>query len=134
VISTENKNDIHSLSDSESTSSLTSTSSFKSEKIEAEKNTIITLEDCSVIYFSGYLAYKCIKKFNCEVCKVNLTSEKNLNNKNQILLIYKNYPDINKDAGLMAPSISLNNVIDRALNIFENIFEQIQHKKKSKKN
>ena len=65
VIRSEMMND--SLYDSESVFSLPSISS--PEKLKAhktEKNESITL-DWSVTYF--YLAYKCIEKFNCEICK-----------------------------------------------------------------
>jgi hypothetical protein len=97
-------------------------------------NKTITLEDCSVTYFSGYLAYKCLKKFNCIECKINLIIEKNLNDKNQILLIHKNYSDIEKYTGLMAPSNQLNHIIDRTLSMFETTFKKFQHKKKLKSN
>uniref|UniRef100_A0A2S2P4P3 Transposable element P transposase n=1 Tax=Schizaphis graminum TaxID=13262 RepID=A0A2S2P4P3_SCHGA len=57
-----------SLSDTESISSLPSISSPKKLKVhETEKKKSITLEDCSVTYFSGYLAYKCIAKFDCKM-------------------------------------------------------------------
>ena len=60
--------------------------------VQENLNTIpVTLEDCSVTYFAGYLALKCIKKFNCEYCKDQLIIEKDLNDKNQILIINKNY-------------------------------------------
>jgi len=66
------------------------------------------------------------------MCKANLESTKNMNNQNQLLILYKNYPDINKDAGLKAPTNFFNSIIDRALCIFENIFPKIQHQKKLK--
>lgn len=90
----------------------------------------ITLEDCSVTYFAGYLAYKCNKKFNCHKCQNNLFTDKNLNEKRQLLLINKNYSSFDQDGGLKAPSFSLNKIINRALEIFENNFVKIQHKKK----
>lgn len=109
------KNDTNSLSDSDSVTSLLSTSSSENSITnKIEKNKLITLENCSVTYFSGYLAYKCIEKFNCEMCKLNLISKKNLTEKNQLLLIYKNYSDINKDSGLKVQSDSLKNIINRA--------------------
>jgi hypothetical protein len=52
-----------------------------------------------------------------------------LSDKNQILLILKNYSDIEKHTGLMAPSDQLNHVIDRTLSIFETTFQKFQHKK-----
>lgn len=40
-----------------------------------------TLEDCSRIYFVGYLAKKCIEKFLCENCMVSLTINSKLEKK-----------------------------------------------------
>jgi len=79
------------------------------------------LEDCSVTYFAGYLAYKCIKKFNCHFCQNIFLTSKDLNEKNQILLINKNYSSFeNNNTGLKAPSISFNEIINHSLDIFEN--------------
>lgn len=55
-----------------------------------------------------------------------------MNSKNQLLILFKNYPDTNKDGGLKAPTEYFNSIIDRALYIFENIFSIIQHQKKIK--
>lgn len=35
-----------------------------------------SLETCSVVYFAGYLAKKCVDRFPCEDCKINLTKKK----------------------------------------------------------
>jgi len=57
-------------SDSNSESSVNDTDISVPEDL----NTIsVTLEDCSVTYFAGYLAFKCINKFDCEYCKGELT-------------------------------------------------------------
>jgi len=96
-------------------------------------NTIpVTLEDCSVTYFAGYLALKCIKKFNCEYCKDQLIIEKDLNDKNQILIINKNYSSFN--TGLKAPAKIFNDIIDNILNNFENNFNNVKHRKKIRNN
>lgn len=131
VIRSEMMND--SLSDAESVSSLPSISSPKKLNVKAhktEKNKSITLEDCSVTYFSGYLAYKCIDKFNCEMYKKSLVTTKNMNSKNQLLILLKNYPDTNKDGGFKAPTEYFNSITDRPLSIFENSFSIIQQQKK----
>ncbi|KAE9528673.1 hypothetical protein AGLY_012248 [Aphis glycines] len=98
--------------------------------VPEDLNTIsVTLEDYSVTYFAGYLAFKCIKKFNCEYCKGELIIEKDLNDKNQMLIINKNYSSFN--TGLKAPTEMLNSIIDTILNIFEKNFDNVKHKKKS---
>lgn len=62
----------------------------------------------------------------------HLTTKKDLNDKNQSLLVHKNYSDIDKDTGLKAPSDELKNIIEHALEIFEKKFGKIQHTKKLK--
>lgn len=116
-----------SCSDTESIiSSNSSTLPFDQNQI-----TKVTLEDCSVTYFAGYLAYKCIKKFNCHFCQNNFLTSKDLNEKNQILLINKNYSSFENDnTGLKAPSISFNKIINQSLDIFEKYFENYSFKKK----
>lgn len=96
---------------------------------------LITLEDCSVVYFSGYLAHKCIAKFNCENCKNSLLTNKDINDKKQMLLLNKNYTTSEVDcneSGLKAPSTEFNNVINKALNIFEKNIDNILYKRKIK--
>lgn len=117
-------------SDTPSSSSSSSPIKIISEKCDTKKiNETIALEDCSVSYFSGYLAYKFIKKFDCIDCKRNLIIDKSLNDKNQILLIHKNYSDIEKHTGLMEPSDQLNHIIDRTLNIFEKYLKNFNTRK-----
>jgi hypothetical protein len=67
--------DERSETSSDSNSSFLSSSSIAiiPEKCETISIQETTLEDCCVTYFSGYLAYKCMKKFNCIDCKINLT-------------------------------------------------------------
>lgn len=42
----------------------------------------VNLEECSVVYFAGYLAKRCIDFFQCKNCEANLTTKKNLNEPN----------------------------------------------------
>lgn len=78
-----------------------------------------------------YLAYKCIKKFNCHFCQNNFLTSKDLNEKNQTLLINKNYSSFENDnIGLKAHSISFNKIINHSLDIFEKYFETYSYKKK----
>ncbi|KAL4148879.1 hypothetical protein QTP88_003024 [Uroleucon formosanum] len=116
-------------SDDESSISLSS-SDNKLKRIDEIQTNRITLEDCSVTYFAGYLIYKCYKKFNCQNCQNNLQTNKNLNDKNQLLLINKNYSSCQNDIALKAPSINFNKIINRVLEIFEKHFDKIQYKKK----
>ncbi|KAL4126427.1 hypothetical protein QTP88_010649 [Uroleucon formosanum] len=64
-----------------------------------------SLETCTVVYFSGYLANKCLEKFKCVDCYSNLITEKDLNDKNQLLLTYKTFDNIfTNTKGLKMPS------------------------------
>lgn len=111
--------------------SVNSTSTSNSSNEEYSESTV-SLEDCSVTYFAGYLAFKCIKKFNCKYCECQLVTEKLLDEKNQLLILNKNYSSL--DTGLKAPTKDFNNIIDRILNIFEKKFDNLQHRKKIRQN
>lgn len=99
--------------------------------LEAESTTVLdcTLENCSVVYFAGYLAKRCIDHFQCENCKNILVDNNNIhNNSNEILLKHKTFEQIDYlsyDKGLKKPSIWLINICKISLNIFMNTFETI---------
>jgi hypothetical protein len=44
-----------------------------------------------------------MKKFNCNHCQLELFTDKNLNDKKQLLLLNKNYTSIYNESGLKAP-------------------------------
>ncbi|KAF0748913.1 Transposable element P transposase [Aphis craccivora] len=86
--------------------------------------------DCSVTYFSGYLRYKCYKKFNCHYCQNNLQTNNNLNDKNKLLLIHKNYSSYQNDIAFTAPSIDFNKIINPYWTFLKNILIKFCTKKK----
>lgn len=95
------------------------------------ENNIDTLESCSTVYFAGYLAKKCLDMFSCSECTSSLIiREKNLNDKSQLLILYKTYDHIEQTQGLKSPSIHLINVTKICLNVFKNLFSKIRHGKK----
>ncbi|KAL4112508.1 hypothetical protein QTP88_016280 [Uroleucon formosanum] len=96
--------------------SINSTTSSNSSSEKYSKSTV-SLENFSVTYFAGYLAFKCIKKINCKYCECELITEKLLDEKNQLLVLNKNYFSL--DTGLKAPTKDFNNIIDRILNILK---------------
>jgi hypothetical protein len=91
---------------------------------------MITLEDCSVTYCAEYLIYKCYKKLDCHHYQNNLQTNKNLNDKNQLLLINKNSSSYQNDIALKASSINFNKIVNLVLGIFEKHYDKIQYKKK----
>lgn len=71
-----------------------------------------TLEDCSIAYFAGYLAKKCIEKYNCQKCITNLLKhEEILTDPKQMLILNKNYGV--KELALKAPSEMLYEIVKK---------------------
>jgi len=54
----------------------TSSSSSSESELENIENTKTTLEDCSITYFSGYLAKRCVDNLNCTYCKNIMLTDK----------------------------------------------------------
>lgn len=78
------RSSISSDSDTEYISNISFSSSISTDEGSINNENIIndvTLEDCSVTYFAGYLGYKCMKKFDCNHCQNELFIDKNLNDK-----------------------------------------------------
>lgn len=109
----------------ESSSTSTSTPTITSDRSE-------TLEDCSLSYFAGYLAYKCYKEFNCETCDELFTQDVNIFEKNQLLIITKLY-DTSVTAGLKAHSKMFRKIIDVAVRTFEKYYHLLSFKKQLSK-
>lgn len=51
----------------------------------------ITLEECSITYFTGYLAKSTLTKHKCQECQKNLVKELNLEDQKQLLILNKSY-------------------------------------------
>ncbi|CAI6348061.1 unnamed protein product [Macrosiphum euphorbiae] len=111
----------------ESVSSFSETSGSPKTTFEA---TPISLETCSITYFAGYLAKKCIQKFNCEMCKLNLITKTNKNDENQLLLHNKTYDYTDQGYGLKAPTNILLDISTICLNVFKNNFDEMKCNKK----
>lgn len=90
----------------------------------------ISLETCSITYFAGYLAQKCLQKFNCEMCKFNLIKKTNINDENQLLLLNKTYDYIDEGYGLKTPTNILIDVSTIFLKVFKNNFDEMKCDKK----
>lgn len=88
-----------------------------------------TLETCSIIYFGGYLAKKCVEKFNCTSCDL-IKPKENLCDEKQLLLIFKTYGHVSASQGLKAPSDNLIKIVTLCLNVFEKKISKIMIEKK----
>lgn len=98
--------------------------------LENGNNIVVpSLEACSIVYLSGYLANKCLEKFKCEVCRSSLITQRHLNDSNQILILHKTYDHIDKNYCLKYPSQELVEISTLCLEIFNNTFCHIQSDK-----
>lgn len=122
VSPTDNKNCNETDSDSSSSSTSNSSPLTKMNKL--------SLETCSVTYFSGYLAKNCLDKFVCSDCELNLTlSKTNLNDESLLLLMYKTFDHVDPIQGLKAPSNQLLEIVKICLDDFEKKFPKINSSK-----
>lgn len=81
----------------------------------------LSLEMCSITYFSGYLAKKCFDKFHCGNCKLFKPNE-HLTDTKVLLIIHKSFDHVQQSQGLKAPSDELTQIVTICLNIFKNTF------------
>lgn len=110
--------------------SFTSESEF-TDMTDTETVKKVNLEECSVVYFAGYLAKRCIDFFQCKNCEANLTTEKNLNEPNQLLILLKTfeYVEENCSQGLKNPSSLLILICNISLEVFKKLFDEIKSEK-----
>lgn len=86
-----------------------------------------TLQTCSEVYFTGYLAKKCLSKFTCLECQLNLiNSNKNLDNQQDLLIMYKTYGHVGPTQGLKAPSDNLLSISKICFEIFLNNYSHLK--------
>jgi len=92
------------------------------------ENTKTTLEDCSITYFAGYLAKRCVDNFNCTYCKNIMLTDKEDIDQNKMLILYKTFKHIDplSTGGLKMPTNWQINVCRISLKIFENHFQNIK--------
>lgn len=88
-----------------------------------------SLEDCSIMYFSGYLFKKCFDKFKCKDCKITLSEERELINEHDILLFFKSF-NINNPCSLKVPSQLLWTVTKISMKLFSKRFNKILSNRK----
>lgn len=123
--------------DSDESANPSSSSSNNGSDYGDNNGASVSLEDCAINYFAGYLAKKCIEHFKCKECENLLTCDSLLIDKNQLLILYKTYDNINNYnntmEGLKAPSKQFCSIITKCLRIFENNFIKIYHKKSIRK-
>lgn len=92
-------------------------------------NNHISLENCSVKYFSGALLNKCMRKFKCVKCEEQLQIKKTDLSRNHHLIYNRNYSNITKNNGLKAPHDLFYEIIYISSTIFEKVFSAIYEEK-----
>jgi len=92
-------------------------------KIATDSNDLkLSLEDCAVSYYAGYLLKVTNNKFSCIKCFSDLQNEtKLLTDSNQLLILYKNY-GLTKTF-LTCPSTELECVVKKSMDVFVNMFK-----------
>lgn len=106
-----------------SSTSLTSSTELKPK--------VTTLEECSIIYFAGYLAKRAIEHFNCTNCEKNLITQDLINEPNQLLITFKTFEHLNNtyNKGLKKPTSLQILICNTGLNIFSKMFALIKSEK-----
>jgi hypothetical protein len=94
------------------------------------KPKVTTLEECSIIYFAGYLAKRAIQHFNCTNCEKNLITQ-DINEPNQLLITFKTFEHLNNiyNKGLKKPTSLQILICNTGLNVFSNMFALIKSEK-----
>lgn len=68
-----------------------SISSSSSEEMDELIECNVTLEDCAITYFAGYICAKVISKFTCDECKKKLTLDEPVKDKNYCFILNKTF-------------------------------------------
>lgn len=91
----------------------------------------VTLEECSITYFAGYLGRSSTNKYKCQRCTENLFQDISLDDPKQILILNKTY-DCSNSVGLKMPSDNLLKLVQLAIDCFNKHFKSNIHCKKIK--
>ena len=77
------------------------------QSYENEVEQVTDLQHCAKNHVAGYLAYKCLNKFQCSNCEKELVdNDRDLNSQIDLILLWKAYPPLKGKAcgGLKAPT------------------------------
>lgn len=118
------ENELNNTSSEDSSSTCSTLSTGLKEKIT-------TLEECSIVYFAGVLAKRCIEHFNCTYCENNLLTKDIINEPNQLLITFKTFEHIHDtyNKGLQKPSSLQILICNIGLNVFSKMFTVIKSEK-----
>lgn len=91
---------------------------------------MISLENSSNTYFAGYLAMKCLLKFNCSHCKEFMVKSDNIPNKLEYFIFCKNYDSKTSELHLKLPTTAITEFVISSQKILSQILEKNLIKKK----
>lgn len=129
------KHNIEDFNESSDSSSSVSSVSLSYTPITGESDIgytpIVTLEQCSNTYFSGYLGKKCVEKFKCRLCENVMLKETNDEqfNEKEFLIFCKNYDSQSSNLFLRRPTDLFEKFISHAQIIIKKMVEKMPHKK-----
>lgn len=97
--------------------------------LEISVNRKITLQDCSEMYFAGYLVKKLLEKFNCDNCSKSLQmcETDDINDPRQLLILNKTYSQNNTVTKLKKPSPQITDFVSKSLIILQNKIDKKPH-------
>jgi hypothetical protein len=104
-------------------SSIASETSSSSTDNVTSVNTV-SLEECAVVYFAGYLIKKCLQHFKCYQCKTVFEEASYLSEDNRLLHFYKNY-SIEKPCALKNPSSEMISFTKTGMNVVANYLKTL---------
>lgn len=78
---------------------------------------------------AGYIAKVCLDKFNCESCRKEITVESQLEDLNELLILYRSYNLKEGLSPLKTPSPAMVAVTNIILSLFAERFPEVQHHK-----
>ncbi|KAF5294878.1 hypothetical protein FQR65_LT10676 [Abscondita terminalis] len=83
---------------------------------------IVKLESSSIVYFAGYLAFKQLKEYECEICTEKMIeSERELFCNNELYLMRRDY-GTEQIKFLKRPTDSFVDFVSHLLNVFNSLF------------
>lgn len=92
----------------------------------------VSLEECSILYFAGYLAKRCIDNFKCQNCELSIVEQNILNGPNQLLITFKTFENISNPNthGLKKSSNYFVSLCKIGLNIFARMLNDTKSEKR----
>lgn len=113
--------------DIDSTNSSTNDSPTSIVSMSPRSPKKLTLETCSIVYFAGYLANKCLEKYSCKDCVTSIINPNtDLNDTDQLLITFKTYDFVGPTLGLKAPSNLVIEITKLCLKVFQEWFNKIK--------